>query len=102
MIISFGHVKIIKCFSHFKSFLSVIKGSVEYEVNEMSAYEIYITRHSVNTINELKSYKYLEDKTGKILNQPEDKNNHSVDAVRYWFKTNVITPTRVIRRVKLG
>ena len=75
----------------------VVKGSVEYEVNEMSAYEIYVTKNSTNLINELKNYKYLEDKTGKILNQPEDKNNHGIDAARYWFKTNVLQQNKIHR-----
>jgi len=79
----------------------VIKGSVEYEVTEMSQYEIFVTKKSTNLINEFKNYKFLEDKTGKILNQPEDKNNHGIDAARYWYKTNVLHSNK-IKRVKLG
>jgi phage terminase large subunit len=80
----------------------VVKGSVENEVNEMSGYEIFVTKNSTNLIRELKNYKYLEDRAGKILNQPEDKNNHGIDAARYWFKTNVLAPPRVVYRAKLS
>jgi len=79
----------------------VVKGKVEHEVNEMSAYEIFVTKNSKNLINELKNYKWLEDRTGKILNIPEDKNNHGIDAARYWFKTYVLSQ-KVINRVKIG
>jgi len=33
--------------------------------------------------NELRKYKYQEDKVGNIINKPVDAFNHGVDAMRY-------------------
>lgn len=59
--------------------------SVMYWINTLKKYKIKITARSVNTIKEFKKYKRKEDrKTGELLNEPVDKFNHAIDAVRYW------------------
>jgi phage terminase large subunit len=43
-----------------------------------------VTSRSLNLIHELRNYKWKEEKiTGKLLNEPVDKWNHALDAVRY-------------------
>jgi phage terminase large subunit len=43
-----------------------------------------VTEDSVHLIEELESHKWKIDRiTGQSLNEPEDKNNHAIDAVRY-------------------
>jgi phage terminase large subunit len=43
-----------------------------------------VTEDSTNLIAELEAYKWKQDRiTGASLNEPEDKNNHAIDAVRY-------------------
>ncbi|MEI8049547.1 MAG: terminase large subunit [Bacteroidota bacterium] len=37
----------------------------------------------VNLIREFKNYKWKEDQSGKATNEPIDKFNHGIDAVRY-------------------
>ena len=52
-------------------------------INLLKGYKMHITRRSVNLENELRKYKWAEDKTGKSLNIPVDVNNHACDAMRY-------------------
>jgi phage terminase large subunit len=43
-----------------------------------------ITEDSPNVIAEFEQYKWKQDRiTGASLNEPEDKNNHAIDAIRY-------------------
>ena len=61
------------------------KGSVEDGIEHLRGYEkIVIHPRCKHTIDEFRLYKFKQDKlTGKILNVPEDKNNHIIDALRY-------------------
>jgi phage terminase large subunit len=45
--------------------------------------KIYIADHCVETIKEFQSHKYLTDKDGNRLEEPEDANNHHIDAILY-------------------
>lgn len=45
--------------------------------------KLFIHKNCVNTIREFQSYSWVRDSVGEITNVPEDKNNHSLDAVRY-------------------
>ena len=57
--------------------------SIRSSIDTLQQYEIYITSDSKNAIKEAQSYRWATDKNGKNLNDPEDKNNHFWDAVRY-------------------
>lgn len=59
------------------------RDSVNAGIDLLKRYKIYITSDSNNAIQEFRNYKWKEDKSGKLTNSPEDKNNHIVDAVRY-------------------
>lgn len=59
------------------------KDSVNAGIDLLKRYKINITSSSNNAIQEFRNYKWKEDKTGKLINTPEDKNNHIIDAVRY-------------------
>lgn len=62
----------------------VKKDSITNSIGIVQKYKLNVTSSSLNLINELRNYKWLEDKiTGKLLNQPCDKFNHALDAVRY-------------------
>ncbi len=50
-----------------------------------------------NTIRELQSYSWLKDSTGQVTNVPEDKNNHSMDALRYLVMDRV-NPVKIEER----
>lgn len=61
------------------------KGSVEDGIEHLRGFEkIIIHPRCKHTIDEFRLYKFKQDKlSGKILNVPEDKNNHIIDALRY-------------------
>jgi phage terminase large subunit len=59
------------------------KGSVEFGYKWLKQQNIIIDISCVNTIKEFTLHKYREDKDGNPLNVPEDRNNHTIDAIRY-------------------
>lgn len=66
------------------------KGSVMAGIQKMQAYQICVTKRSTNIIKEFNNYTYLQNKEGKWLNEPIDKFNHAIDAVRYWVLAEVL------------
>lgn len=64
---------------------SVVKGkdSIVNGIDLMKQHRILLTKRSSNLINEFFSYSWKKDKDGNTTNQPEDINNHGVDACRY-------------------
>lgn len=65
-------------------------GSIMAGITKMLEYKIKITRRSTNAIRETKNYTYRQDKEGKWLNEPIDKFNHILDAVRYVILEEVL------------
>lgn len=61
---------------------------VEKGINKMKEYNIHITRPSHNIQKEIKSYKWQEDKNGRILERPVKFNDHALDAIRYAVHTH--------------
>jgi phage terminase large subunit len=59
------------------------RDSINAGIDLLKRYKINITNSSNNAIQEFRNYKWKEDKSGKLTNTPEDKNNHIIDAVRY-------------------
>jgi phage terminase large subunit len=60
--------------------------SIIHGISLMQEYDLLITEDSQNLIKEFTIYSWLKDKaTGKSTNKPEDKNNHGIDGVRYFF-----------------
>lgn len=58
--------------------------SIRNGIQILQRYEIMVTKRSLNLIYELRNYKWKEDKiTGQMLNEPIDKHNHLLDALRY-------------------
>jgi phage terminase large subunit len=76
------------------------KDSILAGLDIMKRYKIYITKGSVNLIREFKNYKWKEDQAGKATNEPIDKFNHGIDAVRYVCLAKVMVNRR--RMVKVG
>ena len=64
---------------------SVVKGkdSIVNGIDVMKQHRILLTKRSSNLINEFFSYSWKKDKNGGTTNEPEDINNHGVDACRY-------------------
>lgn len=59
-------------------------GSILAGIAKMQDYEIFVTRRSVNAQSEFRNYVWAKDKDGYYINEPEDHDNHVVDASRYF------------------
>lgn len=59
------------------------QGSVLQGVQNVQAQVVFVTRRSVNIIKEYRNYLWITDKDGKIINEPQDFLNHTMDAIRY-------------------
>lgn len=57
--------------------------SITASIATLQQYTIMIVKGSDNLKKELRSYIWDTDVNGKALNEPIDKNNHCIDAVRY-------------------
>lgn len=58
-------------------------GSVEYGIKWLQGHKIIVDNSCINTIKELTTYKWKEDKDGNVIPKPVDKDNHILDALRY-------------------
>jgi phage terminase large subunit len=63
------------------------EGSVIDGIERMQEFLIFVHKDSKNAIREFKNYKWVyDDISNKYLNEPEDKNNHVIDPVRYGIR----------------
>ncbi len=63
-------------------------GSVEYGMKWLQNKKIVIDmERTPNAGKELKEYEYERDKEGNVISGYPDKNNHTIDALRYAFET---------------
>ncbi|MGI6048989.1 MAG: PBSX family phage terminase large subunit [Petrimonas sp.] len=64
-------------------------GSVEQGVNFIKRFKIIIHPRCPNALAEFNAYRYKEDrKTGEVLPEIVDKDNHLIDAIRYALSTD--------------
>ncbi len=61
----------------------VQKQSILSGIDKIKRHKVFITESSTNILREFGSYKWKTDKDGKLLDVPLDKDNHSIDAIRY-------------------
>ncbi len=59
------------------------RDSVMHGIARLQEYKIVVHRQCWNTAAELGAYCWKVDKTGKALNEPVDRDNHLMDALRY-------------------
>lgn len=72
--------------------------SVRNGIQILQRYKLNVTSRSLNIIYELRNYKWKENTlTGEIMNDPVDKFNHALDAVRY-VALNLLKEKKQIRR----
>lgn len=58
--------------------------SIRAGIQILQRWGMMVTKRSLNVIYELRNYKWKENKiTGETLNEPVDKFNHAMDAIRY-------------------
>lgn len=61
------------------------KDSILNGIAQIQEYKIFVHPKCKNTFNELSSYCWKKDKNENGVNEPEDTNNHLMDAMRYAF-----------------
>jgi len=61
----------------------VKKDTILSGIDQIKRSDFYVHRDSKNLQEELNSYVWKSDKNGNNLDEPEDKNNHIIDAIRY-------------------
>ena len=66
--------------------------SIVYGVSKMQELDLRVTESSLNLINEFRKYTWARDRDGNAINKPIDAFNHGIDAVRYYFQTNMANP----------
>lgn len=70
----------------FPKIAAAVKGarSLEEGVDFLQSYDIVVHPRCTHVIDELSSYRYKTDPlTDQVMNVLEDKNNHTIDALRY-------------------
>jgi phage terminase large subunit len=69
------------------------KDSIMAGIEKLRSFEkIHIHPCCKNVIKEMKTYSWRQNKlTGEIINEPEDKNNHAIDALRYAMESMINT-----------
>ena len=63
------------------------RGSVTAGITAVQAYKLNVTKASLGTIDELRNYSWRRDINGSYINEPVDRYNHALDALRYGVTT---------------
>jgi len=71
------------------------KDSVKFGLDWLKRRKIHIHPSCVNTIKEIQTYKYRENKDGNVLDEPVDFNDHAMAALRYG--TELLRNTKEVR-----
>jgi phage terminase large subunit len=67
----------------------VNKKSILHGIDLMKQHYNFIETTSTNILQEFGSYKWKVDKNGNLLDAPEDKDNHTIDAIRYVLESTI-------------
>ena len=64
------------------------RGSVTAGITAVQAYKLNVMQDALGTIDELRNYSWMRDSVnGGYINEPVDKYNHALDALRYGVTT---------------
>jgi phage terminase large subunit len=66
------------------------KTAVREQIQALQPWTIYVTRRSVDLINEGRKYLFKQRNDGTFTNEPIDFFNHGIDALRYACYSGVI------------
>lgn len=66
-------------------------------IDTVKTFRLHIDSQAGNTIKEIKSYKWKEDRDGRVLDQPVKLNDHAMDALRYGLHTHHKSQQRAIK-----
>lgn len=73
----------------------VKKDTILSGIDQIKRSNFFVNENSKNLIEELNSYVWKNDKNGNNLDEPEDKNNHIIDAIRYVLQMKQMRNTGV-------
>jgi phage terminase large subunit len=59
------------------------KGTILAGIQILQRYKVHVTNSSLGIISELRNYMWKRDNDGNWLNEPTDRFNHALDAMRY-------------------
>lgn len=59
-------------------------GSINAGIDKMQGMDLFITERSYNLLREMRKYVWAKDKNGNYINEPDDHDNHAIDAARYY------------------
>ncbi|HMN14177.1 MAG TPA: PBSX family phage terminase large subunit [Bellilinea sp.] len=68
------------------------RDSVKFGIQWLQQQTIIVHKRCINTQNELRQYKWREDKAGNALPEPVGKNDHLIDALRYAYEADATRP----------
>jgi phage terminase large subunit len=77
----------------------VVKQSILSGIEKIKRHKVFIHRDSHNLKKEFQSYSWRKDPNGNMMDIPEDKNNHLIDALRYVLDMNLNKGKKNIRVV---
>ncbi len=73
----------------------VKKDSILSGIDQVKRHNLFVHKDSINLLNELNSYVWKQDKNGKNVDEPEDRNNHLLDPLRYILQMKLMRNTGV-------
>ena len=73
----------------------VKKDTILSGIDQIKRNNFYVHKDSKNLLDELNSYVWKNDKNGNNLDEPEDRNNHIIDPIRYILQMKVMRNTGV-------
>jgi phage terminase large subunit len=73
----------------------VKKDTILSGIDQIKRSNFFVHKNSKNLIEELNSYVWKSDKNGNNLDEPEDRNNHILDPIRYILQMKVMRNTGV-------
>jgi phage terminase large subunit len=80
------------------------KGSVLQGIKLLQRVKMRVHRNSLNLQRELEHYRWRkrtaarESEFSKYEEEPEDKNNHAIDAIRYWARAEIQRAQNEVRK----
>ena len=78
------------------------RDSVKAGISKLQGYKIYVHPKCTSIMDEFYSYCYVRDKDGKWTNEPEDANNHLMDALRYSLQVIEVQKVKVRNKERMG
>jgi phage terminase large subunit len=72
----------------------VIKNTILHGIDLIKRHNFFVSKRSINMIDELNKYVWKQDKNMKNLDEPIDDNNHTIDPVRYILEMKISNPKR--------